>query len=44
MPKQSTQVIDAKTGAELPADAAATDEAIAYYQTAAARLNALQAK
>lgn len=44
MPKQSTQVIDAKTGAELPADPAATDEAIAYYQTAAARLNALQAK
>ncbi|WP_298607115.1 LTA synthase family protein [uncultured Thiothrix sp.] len=42
MPKQSTQVIDAQTGAELPADPAATDEAIAYYQTAAARLNALQ--
>lgn len=42
MPKQTTKVVDAKTGAELPADAATTDEAIAYYQTAAARLNALQ--
>jgi phosphoglycerol transferase MdoB-like AlkP superfamily enzyme len=42
MPKQTTRVIDAQTGAEQPADPAATDEAIAYYQTAAARLNALQ--
>lgn len=42
MPKQSTKLIDAQTGAELPADSAVTDEAIAYYQTAAARLNALQ--
>lgn len=42
MPKQTTKVLDAQAGAELPADAAATDEAIAYYQTAAARLNALQ--
>lgn len=42
MPKQSTQMIDAQTGAELPPDPVATDEAIAYYQTAAARLNALQ--
>ena len=42
MPKQATKILDAQTGAELPADAAATDEAIAYYQTAAARLNALQ--
>lgn len=44
MPRQTTQVIDAKTGAELSTDPAATDEAIAYYQTAAASLNALQAK
>ncbi|TXH67951.1 MAG: alkaline phosphatase family protein [Thiothrix sp.] len=43
MPKQTTKVVDAQTGAELPADPVATDEAIAYYQTAAARLNALQA-
>ena len=42
MPKQTTQVLDAKTGQVLPAEAATTDEAIAYYQTAAARLNALQ--
>lgn len=42
MPKQTTKVLDAQAGAELPADTAATDEAIAYYQTAAARLNALQ--
>ncbi|HPY40268.1 MAG TPA: LTA synthase family protein, partial [Thiolinea sp.] len=42
MPKQATAIIDAKTGAILPADSALTDEAIAYYQTAAARLNALQ--
>ena len=42
MPKQATKILDAQTGAELPADLATTDEAIAYYQTAAARLNALQ--
>lgn len=42
MPKQTTQVIDAKTGQALPAEPTTTDEAIAYYQTAAARLNALQ--
>lgn len=42
MPKQTTQVLDAKTGRELPNEPAMTDEAIAYYQTAAARLNALQ--
>lgn len=42
MPKQTTKVLDANTGAELPADPATTNEAIAYYQTAAASLNALQ--
>ncbi len=42
MPKQTTKVLDADTGTELPSDPAMLDEAIAYYQTAATRLNALQ--
>lgn len=44
MPKQTSKVLAAQTGDELAEDPAMTDEAIAYYQTAAARLNALQAK